>query len=86
MHISPNPGIGSHPGGGSVTFTFGVSVSGGSGSYSISWSTGDTGGSTTFTEHVAADDEQDGFIGVSVVDLSTGATGSDTAEWIAHGF
>jgi hypothetical protein len=84
--VSPNPNLGSKPGGGNITFSFGVSISGGSGSYSISWDTGDTGYGTSVTVHVPANDEVDGFVNCSVTDLVTGASGSGSAEYIAHGF
>lgn len=85
MVVSPDPNTQSHPGGGSVTFTFNRTISGGTGPYTTSWSTGDTGASTTFNEHAFPSEETNGNVSVTVTD-SLGATASYTAEWIADGF
>lgn len=85
--ISPNPSAQHHPGGGTVTFTFGASTSGGTGgSCSFAWSNGDTGPSTTFNEHAPPSDEADGTIGVLATDLTSGEPASDSADWVALGF
>jgi hypothetical protein len=84
--ISPNPNTQSVPGGGTAFFSFGASVSGGSGSgYTGAWSTGDTGFSTSFTEHAFPSEETDGTVGFTAGD-SLGNTASDSADWIADGF
>jgi hypothetical protein len=84
--ITPNPNVSHVAGGGTAHFTFGVSISGGSGLYSIHWDDGSTGGSRDVSTHAFANDETDGSVSVSVTDLITGETSGDSAEWVALGF
>lgn len=87
MTISPNPNTVHHPGGGSCSFTFTTSVGNAAGeTISYSWTNGDTGSSTTFSENAPASDEADGSIGVLVTASPSGRTASDSSSWFALGF
>jgi hypothetical protein len=83
------PTITSHkPGGGTSTFTFSSTVSGGTGPYQYLWDEGDgsrTGPTVTFSKHAPADDEIDGVVTLTVRD-ATGAVGTATGQWFALGF
>lgn len=75
-------------GGGTSTFTFNSTVSGGVGPFTYLWSEGDaskTGPSTTFSAHAPNQDTNDGTVYLTVTG-SDGGVGYGQGGWTAAGF
>ena len=66
-------------GAGATSAGFGAGASGGSGNYSYTWNTGTTG-----TELLYTNDGYSYQVSVSVIDNSTGMTGSASRSVIVH--
>jgi hypothetical protein len=86
--VTPSSVTSHKPGGGTSTFTFNSSVSGGVGPFQYLWSEGDhgtNGASTTFSKQAPNQDTNDGTVTLQVTGAD-GGVGYGHGDWHAVGF